>query len=124
MNAPGSPSSALQMRYFCAAGVSEGDLPLLPGGEARAAAAAQPGGDHRVADLLAGHGGERPGRGGEAAGGQRRVQGGRIDQAAVVEHHPGLPGEERGVGDQGHVLEARRGARRSGRTGSGCAGRP
>ena len=55
-----------------------------------------------------GHGGERPGRGGEAAGGQRRVEGGRIDQAAVVQHHPGLPGEERGIGHQGYVLEAGR----------------
>ena len=45
MNAPGSPSSALQIRYFWARGVLEGDAPLAPGGEAGAAAAAQAGGD-------------------------------------------------------------------------------
>ena len=85
---------------------AEGDLPLLPGGEAGATPSAQPRLDHQVAHLFAGHGGERPGRGGEAAGGQGRVEGGGVDQAAVVQHHSGLPAEEGRVGDQGHVLEA------------------
>jgi hypothetical protein len=52
----------------------EGDLPLLPRGEARSTPAAKPGLDHEVAHLAWGHGGERAGRGGEASRCQRRVQ--------------------------------------------------
>jgi hypothetical protein len=50
MNAPGSPSSALQIRYFWSAGV-QGELPLRAGGEAAAAAAAQAGALDGVAEL-------------------------------------------------------------------------
>ena len=83
-----------------AARLVEGDLPLLPGREAGAAAAAQAGGDDLVADLGRGHRRQRPGGGAEAAGGQRRIQAGRVDDAAVGEHHLGLPGEERRVADR------------------------
>ena len=51
MNAPGSPSSALQMRYFCSAAALQGELPLLARREPAAAAAAKPAGLDRVADL-------------------------------------------------------------------------
>ena len=84
----------------------EGHAPLLPRGETGAAPSPQPRLGHQVAHLLAGHGGERPGRGGEAAGGQGGVKGGRIDQTAVLEHHAGLLAEEGGIEHQGHVLVA------------------
>ena len=48
MNAPGSPSSPLQMRYFSSPGLLCGERPLRAGREPRAAAAA----DARVGDAL------------------------------------------------------------------------
>ena len=61
MNAPGSPSSALQITYFlapCRHGLP-GKAPLLPGGESRAAAAAQARGLHLLDHRLGAHRGER-----------------------------------------------------------------
>ena len=51
MNAPGSPSSALQIRYFWSAGCLRANLPLRAGREAAAAAAAQAAPLDDVADL-------------------------------------------------------------------------
>ena len=58
MNAPGSPSSPLQTTYFSSLLELVGELPLAAGGEARAAAAAQPGVEH----LLTTSSGLHPGR--------------------------------------------------------------
>ena len=61
MNAPGSPSSALQMTYFWApCGLGDG-VPLEAGRVAGAAAAAQAAAGDLVADLGRGHLGERRG---------------------------------------------------------------
>ncbi len=49
------------------------------------------------------HGRQRPGGGAEPAGGQRRVQAGRVDDAAVGEHDLGLPREERRLGERPHA---------------------
>jgi hypothetical protein len=74
MNAPGSPSSALQMRYFCARGVWRAMFHFCPVGKAGAAATAQAGRQHFVADLFRRHGAKRLGGGAESPGGQRRVE--------------------------------------------------
>ena len=52
MNAPGSPSSPLQMMYLTSPGDGRGELPLHARGEAGAAAAAQAGGEDLLDDLL------------------------------------------------------------------------
>ena len=63
MNAPGSPSSALQRTYFVVVVLLLREAPLHAGGEAGAAAAAQAGGLHLVDDLLGRHLGEHLGQG-------------------------------------------------------------
>ncbi len=80
-----------------------GDLPLLSGREAGAAAAAQARCDDLVADFGRCHRSQRLGGGAETAGGERRVQARRVDDPAVREHDLGLPGEERRLGHGGYA---------------------
>ena len=85
MNAPGSPSSALQMRYFSSLLDCVGELPLDAGREAGAAAAA----DARVGDLLDDPLGrllgERHARGLVAAAREVVVDGLGVDDADVAQ---------------------------------------
>ena len=78
-------------------------LPLPARREAGAAAAAQAAGDDLLADLGRGHRRQRPGGGAEAAGRQRGVQAGGVDDAAVLQHDLGLAGEERRLADGPHA---------------------
>ena len=55
MNAPGSPSSALQMTYFCGAWRFGDRAPFQAGRISRAAATAQSALDHRVHHVLRRH---------------------------------------------------------------------
>ncbi len=52
MKAPGSPSSALQITYFCLPGGPSGEAPLHPGEEARPPAPTQPGVDDQVDEAV------------------------------------------------------------------------
>ncbi len=86
MNAPGSPSSALQIRYFWSACRGLGELPLLAGRETAAAAAAQPACLDCFADLLGRHGsrGHRPVPGSRRGRCTRRCWSGRSSRSWPV----------------------------------------
>ena len=114
MKAPGSPSSALQTTYltslFCLAAKDH----FEPGGEARAAAAAQPGVGDLLDDRLGGHLEERLAQRLVAAGGLVVLDGLGIDRAAVAQHDALLELEEVGLGAALGAVR-RRGCRPRGR---------
>src|ERR1039457_2943308 len=96
MNAPGSPSSALQMRYFCARGVWRAMFHFCPVGKPAPPSAAPPRRQHLAADLFRRHGANGLGGGSESPGRQRRVEDAGIDDARVAQHHLHLLLEEVG----------------------------
>ena len=85
MNAPGSPSSPLQMMYLVSPGEAAANFHLVPGREPGASAAAQAGGEDLLDDLLRLHGREGLARGLVAAARQVLVQALRVDHADVPE---------------------------------------
>ena len=101
MKAPGSPSSALQMRYFWRGLLPAGDVPLLARREPAAAAAPEARALHGVAHLLGREARQRLMEGSVAAPRHVLVEARRVDDAAVGQDPAGL-GREEGV-----VLEAR-----------------
>ena len=86
MNAPGSPSSPLQITYFCGARLDTGQVPLLAGGKTGAAAAAQPGIEDLLADAFGRHVAEHLGQRLVAATGDVLFDALRVDAAAVGQH--------------------------------------
>ena len=100
MNAPGSPSSALQRTNFCVALSIAGELPLHTGREAAAATSAQSALFDLVDDLLRGHFGKRLGKGGVTVPGDVFIDVRGIDNTAVPQHHLLLELEERHIGDR------------------------
>ena len=104
MNAPGSPSSPLQMMYLIVARRGRGELPLHARREAGAAAAAQAGGEDLLDDLLRRHRRERLARGLVAAPRQVLVQALRVDDADVAQGDAVLRLVERDVVGAGDAL--------------------
>ena len=103
MNAPGSPSSPLQMTYLALSALCPGDRPLAPGGKARAAAAAKARirdrGDHLFRRRCLQAGGQRL----VAVAGEVVVDVQRIDLAAVLEDDALLLAEIRGRGARASI---------------------
>ncbi len=104
MNAPGSPSSALQRMYLTSLLLLLGEAPLEAGRKAGAAAAAQTRGQDLVDDLLGGHLGERLDEGGVAVAGDVVLDAQRVDQARVAQHDLDLAVEELDVAHLGDRL--------------------
>ena len=103
MNAPGSPSSALQTMYFALGVLVVPRLPFDAGGEARAAAAAEAGGLDLVDHLLRGELGERLAGGHVAVARDVGVDVVIVHGAAVAQRDLDLFLEEVDVVDLGHA---------------------
>ena len=104
---PLSPSSALQTMYFCGAAVVGDGLPLDPGREARAAAAAQAGGGRPRRRCPRARASIAPPQALPAAVRRVVVERQRVGDAAAGEGQPGLPGEERDRLDRADRLRMR-----------------
>ena len=94
MNAPGSPSSALQITYFGLTGALRHQLPFHAGRETRAAAPAQAAGFDFGDDLFGLHRGEHLAQRGITVAGDVFLDVFRVNQAAIFEDDLLLFGEE------------------------------
>ena len=101
---PESPSSALQVMYFCCDRLIEHRLPFDAGGERGAAAASQPRIGHRLDDLRRAHG-ERVAQALVAAVRDVIGHAERIDDADALEGQPLLAFQ---IGDVGRRPQAQR----------------